>query len=67
MGEGGGGIETQAGGDICLLTADSYVVWQKPIQHCKVIILQQKKKNINMNRNIDTINKLTRKSTNIGN
>ena len=31
--------EAQQGGDVCVLTADSLVVQQKPIQHCNAIIL----------------------------
>ena len=33
-----GGKESPEGGDILLIHAD--VVWQKPTQHCKAIILQ---------------------------
>ena len=33
------GMEAQEGGDICMLMA---VVWQKPTQHFKAIILQLK-------------------------
>ena len=31
--------EAQQGRDVCVLTADSLVVQQKPIQHCNAIIL----------------------------
>ena len=33
---------------MCILMADSHVVWQKPAQHCKAIIPQLKKKEWNM-------------------
>ena len=39
----GGGREFQEGEHTCTLVADSVVVWQKPTQHCKAIILQLKK------------------------
>ena len=42
-------MEVQEGGDMAMLMADDVVVWQKPAQHCKAIILQlkinEKKKN----------------------
>ena len=37
-----GGWEGQEGGDIAYLTLIHVVVWQKPTQHCKAIILQLK-------------------------
>ena len=39
-GEGGGGGRFRMRGDSCILVADSCYVWQKPSQHCKVIIFQ---------------------------
>ena len=42
----GGGMETQEGGDICILKLIHVVVQQKPTQHCKAIILQLKIKKI---------------------
>ena len=39
--DGGGGRETQEGGDVCLWLI--HVVPQKLTQHCKIIILQFKK------------------------
>ena len=36
---GEAGRKFQKEGDICILMADSFVVWQKPTQHCKTIIL----------------------------
>ena len=40
-----GGREVQEGGEVCIHTADSpCFVQQKLTQHCKVIILQFKKK-----------------------
>ena len=38
----GQGREVQKGGDICILVTDSCCLWQKPTQHCKVIVLQLK-------------------------
>ena len=38
----GGGREVQEGGDIRIPMADSFAVWQKPMQRCKAIILQIK-------------------------
>ena len=35
-------MEVQEGGDMARLMADDVVVWQKPAQHCKAIILQLK-------------------------
>ena len=32
--------EVQEGGDICVLMANHIDVWQKPTQHCKIIIVQ---------------------------
>ena len=34
--------ESQEGGNICILMADSIFLWQKPIQHFKAIIFQLK-------------------------
>ena len=41
---GGMGEETedQEGGDICVIMADLYCLWQKPTQHCKAIFLYLK-------------------------
>ena len=41
--DAGGGWETQKGGDVCIHTADSFMVQQKLTQHCKAITLQLKK------------------------
>ena len=41
---GGGGREAQEGGDIYAYLQVIHVVWKKPIQYCKVVILQLKKK-----------------------
>ena len=38
----GGRRETREGEDIVYLQLSHAVVWQKPTQHCKVIILQLK-------------------------
>ena len=32
--------EVQQGGDICVFMANHIDVWQKPTQHCKIIIVQ---------------------------
>ena len=44
-GMGWGGREGQDGGGICILMADSIVLWKKPTQHCKAITLQLIKTN----------------------
>ena len=47
---GGHWREAQEGGDRCIFLADLCSFWQKPIQHCKAIILQWKislKKQVN--------------------
>ena len=62
----GGGMETQEGGDICILKLIHVVVQQKPTQHCKAIILQLKINFKNRNLTKRLVFKTKQKKSSVG-